>query len=55
MNDEAKVHSDGAVKKAPMSTKDEEEGARTSGDHDAAAVGGVERRRESDALHSYFQ
>ncbi len=45
---------DGAVKIAPMSTKDEEEGARTNGD-DAAAVGGVERRRESDTLHLYFQ
>ena len=54
MKDEAKVHSDGAVKIAPMSTKDEEEGARTTGD-DAAAVGGVERRRESGTLHLYFQ
>ena len=54
MKDEAKVHVDGAVKKAPTSTKDEEEGARTNGDN-TAAVGGMERRVESDALHSYFQ
>ena len=54
MKDKAKVHADGVEKKAPKSTKDEEEGARTNGD-DAAAVGGMERRRESDALHSYFQ
>ena len=54
MKDEAKVHADGVVKKAPTSTKVEEEGARMNGD-DAAAVGGEERRKESDTLHSFFQ
>ena len=54
MKDEAKVHADGMVKKAPMSTKVKEEGARTNRD-DAAAVGGEERRKESDTLHSFFQ
>ena len=38
MKDKAKVHADGVEKKAPKSTKDEEEGARTNGD-DAATVG----------------
>jgi len=57
IEDEAKVvHADGGAVKAPTSTKDEEEGVVRAANGDGASSGtGVERRREDDALHSYFQ